>query len=828
MLKNNIFLKVNLFFVLIRKKALNRMIHSKIRPVTYNHSKIIITLLFLIISHHLSAQIKIFGKVVDEGKNYVADAEIILVDNSGNIVQNAFTNDLGEYALEINAGEYILTVQMIGLKLFSKKLSVSLDQELETITINPAIVMEEIQITSKKKIMERKVDRLVFYVENSIGVSGGDAFDALRITPGVRIQNDQISIAGKEGVAIMVNNKLINLSGEDLQAFLSSIPAESIKNIEVITTPPANYDAEGNSGIININTKKAIADNWSNRVRVTYKQATKPTASLANNFSYQNGRFSSLVDLTISKGTSIYTNDITYQYPSEYWRSKIENETDKNMFASVINLEYQASKNSTIGIQYIGNLSQPVVKEMGDVLIFTNDVSEVTGTKQTRGSTDKDYRNHSINLYLNTQIDTLGRQYSVNVDYFTLHSTRDNFFNSNETQVDTDNTIEGITENTSRQNIENFSSNIDFEHPVEDFQIFYGAKVSFTTSRNKLTFSSFNSTGSIIQQNNDFKYSENVQSAYISGGKKFGDKFELKAGLRMELTQTEGYTSNTGQRNNNNYTKLFPTVYLTYQLNDKNLFSLSYARRIRRPSYSNLNPARWYLNINSYEEGNPFLQPSYSNNIDLSHSYKEIFTTILSLSKMDNGFGQLTTHDTFNDIQSFIRRNYYDYYYFGLSEYITYDLVKNWNVVVDASAYYTKTKTYTEFLAPRFEGWGGYLSAINSFEFTSEKTITAQVLFQYNFTTFFNESKTGDNYNLGFNLRWMLLNKDLQLNLTANNILRSDIAPISNTTQGIYQTFRQYYDTQYVSIMLSYKFGNKKISASQRSVGNEDEQQRAN
>lgn len=112
--------------------------------------------------------------------------------------------------------------------------------------------IEAVELVAKKKLVERKVDRLVFNVGESVSTQGGDALDALRVTPGVIVQNESISMVGKNGASIMVNDKLLRLSGDELANFLKTIKSEDIQKIEVITAPPAKYDAEGDSGIINI------------------------------------------------------------------------------------------------------------------------------------------------------------------------------------------------------------------------------------------------------------------------------------------------------------------------------------------------------------------------------------------------------------------------------------------------------------------------------------------------------------------------------------------------------------------------------------------------
>ena len=175
--------------------------------------------------------------------------------------------------------------------------------------------IQEVEIVAKKKLIERKVDRLVFNVENSISATGGDALDALKITPGIRVQNNQVSMIGKSGMAVMVDDKLIQLSGDDLVNYLKTIPSDNIKNIEVITTPPAKYDAQGNSGIINIRLKRAKHNSWNSSIRSTYTQTTYPAGSLGGSFNYNKNKISIESDLGYTNGSISPTYNTTFFFP---------------------------------------------------------------------------------------------------------------------------------------------------------------------------------------------------------------------------------------------------------------------------------------------------------------------------------------------------------------------------------------------------------------------------------------------------------------------------------------------------------------------------------
>jgi len=703
-------------------------------------------------------------------------------------------------------------------------------------SIDDSIIIEkqiqEVEVVGKRKLIERKIDRLVFNVENSITAIGGDALDALRTTPGVRIQNDQISMVGKSGMSVMIDDRMILLTGDDLVNFLRTIKSDNIKSIEVITSPPAKYDAEGNSGIINIKLKKAKEDSWSNTIRTTAKQATYSSFSAGNNFTYQKNKLDILLDVSASKDQNIYTNDINYFYPTERWINGIYNKSDADRLSGIFNIKYNASKTFDIGFQYLGNSGILNKGEESTAKIFDLKNLELNRTLNAIGSTRNKSSNHSFNLNMVKKLDTLGKKLTVDLDYFTFKSNKDNSLNSENFDRAANNILLENIDNKNVQKINNFSAKADFEMPFSWANLSFGGKVSFTETNNNIDIYRYNTSvvppSLIFGQSDEFTYNENIQALYMSANRKFGDRWEVKVGLRAESTQNEGYSENVNQTNTNNYIKLFPTLYLSFVPDHENTFVVSYGRRVNRPSYSNLNPARWYLTANSYEEGNPFLQPSFTSNLELSHSFKDLLTTTISVSRTTDGFGQLTTHDLENNFQSFIRRNYYDYTNFLWSEYINYNIFPWWNTSAEASVYYTETKAYSPYLNPKYSGWGGYFSNSNNFTLNKKKTFSAQLTYEYNYPTIFNENRSEAYSNLGIGLKLLYFEKQLQIAVTANNILGSDRVKTSNITQGINQSFRQYYDTQFVRLSLSYKFGNKNLSIGKKATGNEEEKSRTN
>jgi outer membrane receptor protein involved in Fe transport len=792
--------------------------------------KIVITLIAFLISLVMSSQ-TIKGTIKNQNNQPVELIEVQLQNKDSEIIKSELTNAEGQFTITTENGEFLVLIKQLGVIVQQKKINVNQDLDLGVITISEKQQeLKEVVVTSKKKLIERKVDRLVFNVENSISATGGDALDALKVTPGLRVQNDAISIIGKSGMKVMVDDKIIQLSEEDLINFLKTIASDNIKSIEVITTPPAKYDAEGNTGLINIKLKKAKKDSWNATVRTSGKQATYLSGTTGVNFSYQKNKFELLADLSGQKGKSVYTNNIGYEYPTEQWKNRLNNITAIKTISPLVNMNYKITAKTKIGLQYIGNFNKNKIDENSVSNIYDKQTSFLNNLLKANGNTDKDISNHSVNLNSVTEIGTLGKKIAVDIDYFTYNSEKKNNFNSEANNYLLNNNATGYTDNANKQAICNFSTRVDFEMPYKWANLNYGAKISATKTNNDVKTAFYNTTGGGFSldsnQANIFDYKENVQALYFSSDKELNVKWQAKAGLRIEFTQTTGFSQTINETNKNNYYKLFPTAYLSYKPSENNTYSINFSRRIQRPSYSELNPARWYFNSNSYEVGNPFLQPSFSNNLELSHSYKDLFTTTIYYSKVKNGYGQIVAHDIANNFQQFIRQNYFDATYFGIQEYISFSAFKNCTTSISADVSYNESKTYTEFLNPNYSGWGGSFSTTNALILNKPKTLTAEISYTYNTASKQSESKISAYSNLSMALKYALLNKKMQLSLYANDIFNTETYTISSKTGVVNASYRQFYDSPFVRLSVSYKFGNSTKNVQKKEVGNQEEKDR--
>lgn len=701
-------------------------------------------------------------------------------------------------------------------------------QSLEKDSINPIVEkqIQTIELKANKKLVERKTDRLVFNVENSVSATGGDALDVLRVTPSLKVQNDQISIIGKNGISVMIDDRLIQLSGNDLINFLKTIKTDDIKSIEVITNPPAKYDAQGNSGIVNIKLKKAKKNNISGSLITSYTQATHPLGSIGGGLNYQKDKLTITSNLNYNNGSIAPYQEYTIYYPNYTWFESNNKRQFINSLNGRIALDYQVSTKTSMGIQYSGVINKPIVRGKNISYITNNKSSNLDSLIITPSRLEMERKTHSLNFHSVTKVDTLGTKYSVDIDYFKFQSDLNSNFNTNTylpNYIPIPNSYISAN-NLSNQNIDVYTAKLDYEMPLKWINLSFGGKISFINNDSKVSYFDTTHTNPVLDpsKSNIFNYKENTQALYVSGNKKLSEKWDLQTGLRIENTQTKGYSATLNQTNKNNYTKLFPTFYLTYKATENSTFGMNYSRRIDRPSYSNLNPFRFYSSRYNYSEGNPFLQPFYIDNAEISFTHKSYYTSIYT-TYMTNGIDQVTFVSNNNPIQRVIPYNFYKQLNVGTSHNYTFN---KWNWLESnnsATLFYSKTTSDLENTLPKIEKWTVFLSSNNSF--VINKTIKAELNFTYQSPAVAGSYTTNSWYYIDVGVRYTTPNKKLNIALNAMDIFRTNKVTFTQIVNGIKQKSYDYADTQKVRLSLSWNFG-KQLKTEKRKQSNEEEKGR--
>jgi len=665
-----------------------------------------ITIIILIFSYFFSfAQdvTQVSGKITgDNNKPLPAATVSLLKAKDSSLAKTTVTNNGGLFTiLSVKAGSYFISATSVGYSKNSSaifKISEGEDFTAPALSLlQSSKSLSAITVEAKKPMIEVKADKTVFNVENSINATGSNAFELLQKSPGVTTdKDDNISMQGKNGVKIYIDGKPTQMGGADLAAYLRSINSADIESIEMITNPSAKYDASGNAGIINIRLKKnknygangniaggvafGHTPKYNNSLSLNYRNKK---INIFSNYSNNYGHYRNLFNLYRVQ------NDSTYDQHS----INLNNNKSNNVKAGI---DYYINSKNIIGVMVTANFNTSSSTTSSNTVISPN--STGIPNRILYASNDLPGTRNNIDYDINYHYaDTSGRTLDVDADIVNFRRTgtsyQPNYYRDPTTNDLLD---EKIYRNNTPTNIDIYTARIDYEQPFYKGKLGFGGKITDVKTKN--TFDFYNVYGNTevkdIDLSNKFNYDENVRALYVNYNRSLSKKITVQAGVRMENTSSEGdLISQVAQPDDTvkrNYTDFFPSGAITYTLNQKNTFNLSYSRRIDRPSYQDLNPFEDKLDELTYRKGNAFLNPQYTNSFQLSHTFLYRYVTSISYSHIKDYFAQII--DTVANKSFITQKNLAQQNIFSFNFSAPVTITKWWNSFATLNAYHSLYK----------------------------------------------------------------------------------------------------------------------------------------
>lgn len=586
--------------------------------------------LSLFIHQVLMAQsIEVHGEVKDNQQHPVRNADVILRDVQQKLITYTATDSLGKFTLKVPVGIYILEVHHLAYQKLAKhiQLADSLNEPIALILYPAEESLSEVIISAQKPLLEKKLDRLVINVENRSAFAGNNSFELLKNTPGIyTARDDQLQMLGKSGVRVMLNGRLQYLATNEISDFLKTIAADEIITIELITTPPANFEAEGNAGYINIITKKERKEGWELKTALTGYQGKYSRLMSRTGFQYQGEQLRTDISYSYGKINSFEAikqfnafsnNGITQRYRS------FNQELRRTYYHTVRNqIDWQVNKKSVLSFAL-----RTMIKEgerPGENKNFQlGEAGNILQKIQSSSLEERAYLNYGTDIFYEYTLDSLKKKMMLSGSYAGFSTNNQQGFSNRYF-----NEYVSLFQEQLRSDFKNQSAimafKADFYLPFKKITWETGLKYAQTKTDNSFLFENFDSLQWQIDPNlsNDFLYREQNAAVYISMQKNIAEKWKLKVGLRGEYTSTEGDSPSLNQLTTYHYFKLFPTFYLQYGVNDQYQMNLSYARRINRPDYSSLNPFITYQSPLFSNQGNPLLRPEFTHSLEWNHTLK--------------------------------------------------------------------------------------------------------------------------------------------------------------------------------------------------------------
>ncbi len=772
----------------------------------------------------------IYGTVKDDNGNIIRNATVILENSQGRIVKSTFSNEIGSFNIEnVTVGKFNLKVSYLGHSDYFKEIStINRSIDVGQITLSKtSFKIDEVTVTGKKPFIERKIDRTVVNVSSHVQQIGGNANDALKIAPGVRSINGNISIAGKGTVLIMINEKLIQLSGSELSEFLNTIQGDNIESLEVITNPPAKYEASGNTGYINIVLKKNRLEGYNGSISGSLGYATREFGNLSGNFNYNSKKLKMNFSPSFGFNKFTTTSEQIIYFPETTWNQAVETKNNNKSIGLNYTLNYELTSNTTVDLLYNYFRSPSSGRSYNDSKFFNSSSSGLDSLLQTNSLFGSTTNNHIIDLSSVTKLDTNGKQLLLDFNFFSrTQPSHRNFQTTSVLDNDENVHVYDNVNSTNQQRIKVYTAAADLIFPLKLFNLSFGTKLSFIKSFNDAKYGAIK--GVIDAQNSIFDYRENTQALY-SNLNHTGQHWSYQIGLRGEYTQSKGNSLSLDQLNEYKIFQLFPTGFLNYKPNEQHTLSMTYGRRISRPGYSWVNPFRLYSAINSYQEGNPLLKPYYTNNFELSHIYKDILTTSVYITKTDNKFDQISIQEKMgnNILQGTVNRNFLNQTSFGLTQSYIFGKLSWLESINEAYVYHTRITSTDPVTPSKLQGTTGLLSTDNTISLNKKKTWKLNLGFWYQFPEISGVDRVKSYYSFDAGIASKIFKEKVSIALNFNDIFKSSNPSWNSFINGTSQYYYQYYDTRRIKLSMVYKFSKGKDKDNSKSKGN-DEWNRAN
>jgi len=791
-------------------------------------------LLNLLIASFACAQVKVTGKVQLENNAPLASATVYLMSAKMDVMlKTGVTDENGKYQFsDIKPGRYYVHIKMVGY--VSNKSNVfdigKSDYNAPIILLNTDTrKLQEVAVEGKRPMVESKPGKLVLNVENSPLAAGNNALDIVQRAPGVSLDNNNnLQLMGQSGVSVTIDGRQTYMSGEQLVNFLKSTDGNQIKSVEVITTRAAKDDAEGAVGTINIVLKKNRMEGFNGTFNMTAGRGEKfrGNSSLSLNYKKNNttlfGSYAYsdeksyrklLLDRIIqNEGVKTYFNQRSLLHEKERnhsYRFGIEQKTSAR---NIVTVQFNGSNN----VEYNDNDSKTNVGKS-----FTTLDSLLISTSAFKELFDR----YSANLNNEFRIDSNGRKLTFDLDWSKFNSSKRVSYNNQyfDGQMDAI-TPEEIQQSRMPIGIDIYVAKLDYEQPLSKVsKLEMGAKYSNVTSDNNLTFEDFlsNSWISNEKRTNHFVYKEQIAATYIDYNNTIG-KWGMKVGARGEYTFSDGNSLTLNKQVKRNYFKLFPNANLTYTLHANHIFSLGYARKITRPNYRQLNPFDYFIDKLTFERGNPYLNPQYSNEFTFNYTLMQRYNVTLGINDVRDAIVESMGQDSVLKQTWVIREN--------LGKNLTAYL--NLNIPVTVSNIWSMNNNVTGIYFD-FDGMvSGHplkrksflLQATSMHNLKLAKSLSANVNLRY-FSPFkYNVYDMRGRWDMEVGATKTFKDQRNSLKLAVSDLFNTGNQNLKTNFGDFDSSIRQYQDRRVVRLTYSYKFGNLKNNYRKKDTSNEEKE----
>jgi outer membrane receptor protein involved in Fe transport len=770
-------------------------------------------------------EFSISGKIVDENNNAISYTNVVVHNKSDDsFVKGTSTDDNGDFKLNsIQPGEYIIKISFIGYKTITKDIVVSSDIKLETYTlIEDSEALDQVTITAKRPTITKKPDRLIFNVANTALIEG-TTLQVLKSTPGIIVAEGSITIKSSPAT-VYINNRKVQLTSDELIQFLESAPANSIKSVEVITNPPASYDADSGS-VINIIMDKNLIPGYRGSIAANYTQGVFPRYNGATNHYFKNDIININVNYSYTNKKINRSEDDTVNYLDgnndidQIWNSDANRNTRSETHNLNLNFDYYINDKTTLSLTstvlYIPYFNYQISNN--------TDILDDNSIFLSRFTSDNLSRDDKLNVGSDINFRRAlkgGGSLSINGHYTTYDYERDqnvvsNFFDGNNafTNASEFNTL-------ANQDTEILTGKIDYKTPLGETSSFEtGLKFSNVNTQSDITRLDIINGSEVINTGNSnvFDYDENVFGAYVNYSRSW-EKWDLVLGLRAEQTDIESFSKTLNETNTQNYFELFPNASLSHQITDSFSVFGNYKRYIERPNYTYLNPFTFFLNENTVLLGNPNLQPTFVNHFEFGINFLEHFTISSYYTNLDGAINQLPRQDNNTNTIAFTPVNVDKTVDYGFDFALNINPTEKWSLYFLTIFFNITQETDFEQDFVELSRWSNYSVLTNNISFLEDNSLNLSLALTWVGKNVISLSTSKERLFSSLNVTKSIFKKRGIISLAIEDIFNFQNEAYNARYLNQFSSKFMDIDSRSIKLGFRYKFGNTKLKTNERNL----------
>ena len=755
------------------------------------------------------------------------------------VVKTEFSDAQGRFQLEAPSGaHYRVSVAQVG---FARYWGVPTELPAAGLALPPVVLagsaataLKEVTVTARRPLFEHQADRTVVNVADSPLGAGATALDVLGRAPGVTVDGaDNLGLRGRQGLLVVLDGKRVPLSGAELADLLRALPAEQLQSIELLTNPPARYDAQGGAGVIVINLKKDQRQGTNGTANAGYGRGEfgKFTAGLALN--HRRNQLNLYGNYAYADRRGFLRLDFDRRFaadgalPAGRRLQGLDQVNRLRSHTGKVGLDYNLSKRTLLGASVSALASQNDNRSDNQAHFFG--AAPGDGQRFTSVTTQDIYRpsgTANVNLRHAFADSATARSLSADADYARYHTSR---LLDLATRYEVPAPGAALLTGDQRSTLTIQSVKADYSQPLpRRARLEAGAKVTLVRSVSDVEFVNVvDGRGAVDPALSDhFTYDENVNAAYLALSRAAA-RTSWQAGLRGEQTNTLGQQAVDHTRFERHYLQLFPSASVQRTFGERHALTLALSRRIDRPAYGQVNPLRSYADVTAYRSGNPALHPQTSYNLEISHTYRQKFVATLALARTDQpivNVAQPAPEGNRLVVNRDVNLTTQDYLALTLTAPV--ELASWWTLYANGVFYYSR-------FAGRLAGTelnrrqpACLLSANNSFGLP--RGWSAELSGTYQSPEISGFEAIRDYGQVAAGLQKSLWGKQGTLRLNVADIFYTQPVEDTSTYTNYVETFWRRQDTRVATVAFTYRFGNAKVAAARkRATGAEEELHRA-